>query len=65
MTNFTKYNFLKKGVDRFSNKLCFCDHQNVSCQVAYFACKYASDPFQRTVDGGGVKSSHLALVMIF
>ena len=49
VTNFTKYDFLKKGVDGFSKKLCFCNHQDVSFQKTYFTCKDVFDPFQRTV----------------
>ena len=50
VVNFFKVYFvLKRGVDRFSKKLCFSNHQDVSFRAVYFTCKYASDPFQRTV----------------
>ena len=39
------------GVDRFSKKLCFYIHRDVSFRVAYFPCKDVSDPCQRTVPG--------------
>ena len=47
VTNLTKYFFLRVSID-FQNKLRLSNHRDVSFRVAYFTCKDASDPFQRT-----------------
>ena len=49
VTNFTKYNFLKRASIDFQKKLYFCNDQDVNFRVAYFTRKDASDPLQRTV----------------